>query len=173
MAKVKIYGMPISSFTRTARLICHEKGVDYQFMPILPGPELIPTQGKAAVLCETFVSIACDYIYKDLVVGVLIPRFGFREAPESEVAAAIEKVKGHFAMLDRHLADNRFLAGDSLSLADLYLVPPFFHVRKIEELHAVAADNWPNLIRWAKTMGQRASVKATDPDLTAPAEKAA
>jgi glutathione S-transferase len=212
MAKVKIYGMPISSFTRTARLICHEKGVDYQFMPILPGeaavaaghpfgripvlrhgantvyesraiaryveanfdgPELIPTQGKAAVLCETFVSIACDYIYKDLVVGVLIPRFGFREAPESEVAAAIEKVKGHFAMLDRHLADNRFLAGDSLSLADLYLVPPFFHVRKIEELHAVAADNWPNLIRWAKTMGQRASVKATDPDLAAPAEKAA
>jgi glutathione S-transferase len=211
MADVKIYGMPISSFTRTARLICHEKGVDHDLVPIRPGeaavaaghpfgripvlrhgektiyesraiaryveaafdgPQLIPTQGKAAVLCETFVSVVSDYIYKDLVIGVLVPRLGFRQSSESEVAAAIEKCKAHFAMLDRHLGDHRFLAGDNLSIADLYLVPPFYQVRSIDELHAVA-PGYANLVRWAKAMGQRASIKATDPDLAAPAEKAA
>lgn len=210
MAEVKIYGMPISSFTRTARLICHEKGADHELVPTAPGeaaiaaghpfgrlpilhhrdrtiyetraiasyldttfdgPELIPTTGKAAVLCETFVCIACDYIYKDLVVGVLIPRF-FRQATAGDVAAAVEKVKGHFVMLNRHLADHEFLAGDRLSIADLYLVPTFFHVPKIEELHAMAPQ-YGHLIRWAKTMGQRASVKATDPDLAGEIGRAA
>jgi glutathione S-transferase len=211
MAEVKIYGVPISSFTRTARLICLEKGVDHELVSVLPGetavaaghpfgripvlrhgektiyesraiaryveetfdgPELIPSEGKAAVLCETFVSIVSDYIYKDLVIGVIVPRLGFRQASEGEVAAAIEKCKSHFAMLDRHLADNQFLAGDKLSIADLYLVPPFYQVRKVDELHAVA-PGYTNLVRWAKAMGQRASIKATDPDLAAPASKAA
>jgi glutathione S-transferase len=212
MADVKIYGMPISSFTRTVRLICHEKGVTHELVPVLPGeaavaaghpfgripvlrhgdatiiesraiaryvedtfdgPALIPTESKAAVLSETFVSIASDYIYKDLVIGVIVPHLGFSSPPASEVAAAIERCKSHFAMLDRHLASHQFLAGDKLSIADLYLVPPFFQVRQIETLHAVAAESWPNLIRWAKAMGQRPSVKATDPDLAGPAEKAA
>jgi glutathione S-transferase len=211
MAEVKIYGVPISSFTRTARLICHEKGVEHELVSVLPGeaavaaghpfgripvlrhgektiyesraiaryveatfdgPELIPTEGKATVLCETFVSIVSDYIYKDLVIGVIVPRLGFRQASESEVAAAIEKCKSHFDMLDRHLADNQFLAGDRLSIADLYLVPPFYQVRKVDELHAVA-PGYTNLVRWARAMGQRASIKATDPDLAAPASKAA
>jgi glutathione S-transferase len=211
MAEVKIYGVPISSFTRTARLICHEKGVEHELVSVLPGeaavaaghpfgripvlrhgektiyesraiaryveatfdgPELIPTEGKATVLCETFVPIVSDYIYKDLVIGVIVPRLGFRQASESEVAAAIEKCKSHFDMLDRHLADNQFLAGDRLSIADLYLVPPFYQVRKVDELHAVA-PGYTNLVRWARAMGQRASIKATDPDLAAPASKAA
>jgi glutathione S-transferase len=29
MADIKIYGVPPSSFTRTVRLACHEKGIDY------------------------------------------------------------------------------------------------------------------------------------------------
>ncbi|MGZ3338817.1 MAG: glutathione S-transferase N-terminal domain-containing protein [Reyranella sp.] len=36
MAEIKIYGIPPSTFTRTARLACHEAGVDYEFAPIMP-----------------------------------------------------------------------------------------------------------------------------------------
>jgi len=210
MADVKIYGMPFSSFTRTARLICHEKGISHELVTTTPGqpaidaghpfgripvlqhggrtiyesraiaryidgtfdgPQLFPTTGEAAVLAETFTSIVCDYVYKDLVVGVIIPRLGFRAASEDEIAAAAERTKAHFAVIDRHLADRQFLAGDKLTVADLFLVPPLFYVPKIKDLHEAVARN-ENLVRWAKAMGQRASIKATDPDLAA-ADKAA
>jgi glutathione S-transferase len=37
MADIKIYGVPFSSFTRTVRLACHEKGIDYELVPTFPG----------------------------------------------------------------------------------------------------------------------------------------
>jgi len=37
MADLKIYGVPPSSFTRTVRLACHEKGIDYELVPTFPG----------------------------------------------------------------------------------------------------------------------------------------
>ena len=37
MADIKIYGVSPSSFTRTARLACHEKGIDYELVPTFPG----------------------------------------------------------------------------------------------------------------------------------------
>ena len=37
MTAIKIYGVPPSSFTRTVRLACHEKGIDYELVPTFPG----------------------------------------------------------------------------------------------------------------------------------------
>src|SRR6184192_2199650 len=37
MAAIKIYGVPPSTFTRTVRLACHEKGIDYELVPMFPG----------------------------------------------------------------------------------------------------------------------------------------
>ena len=37
MADIKIYGVSQSTFTRTVRLACHEKGIDYELVPMFPG----------------------------------------------------------------------------------------------------------------------------------------
>ena len=37
MADIKIYGVAQSTFTRTVRLACHEKGIDYELVPMFPG----------------------------------------------------------------------------------------------------------------------------------------
>ena len=37
MATIKIHGVPPSSFTRTARLAAHEKGIDYELVSAFPG----------------------------------------------------------------------------------------------------------------------------------------
>jgi glutathione S-transferase len=37
MTAIKIYGVAPSSFTRTVRLACHEKGIDYELVPTFPG----------------------------------------------------------------------------------------------------------------------------------------
>ena len=39
MAAIKIYGVPPSTFTRTVLLACHEKGIDYELVPTMPGPD--------------------------------------------------------------------------------------------------------------------------------------
>src|SRR5262249_55619410 len=36
MAKIKIHGVPPSTFTRTVRLACYEKGIDYELVPTIP-----------------------------------------------------------------------------------------------------------------------------------------
>ena len=36
MTAIKIYGLPPSTFTRTVRLACHEKGIDYELVPTRP-----------------------------------------------------------------------------------------------------------------------------------------
>src|SRR5260370_1421643 len=41
MAEIKIHGVPPSTFTRTVRLACHEKGIDYELVPTTPG-EITP-----------------------------------------------------------------------------------------------------------------------------------
>src|SRR5215475_1430995 len=37
MTALKIHGVPPSTFTWTARLACHEKGIDYELVPTMPG----------------------------------------------------------------------------------------------------------------------------------------
>ena len=36
MAKIKIHGVPPSTFTRTVRLACHEKAIDHELVPTMP-----------------------------------------------------------------------------------------------------------------------------------------
>lgn len=36
MSKPTIYGFPLSTFVRATRLVCHEKGVDYDLIPATP-----------------------------------------------------------------------------------------------------------------------------------------
>jgi glutathione S-transferase len=49
-----------------------------------------------------------------------------------------------------------------VTAADLFLVPIFFYFSEIAELKALAEAS-PNCGRWARDMGARPSVKATDP----------
>src|ERR1044071_10513655 len=37
MADIKIDGVPPISFTGPVRLACHEKGIDYELVPMFPG----------------------------------------------------------------------------------------------------------------------------------------
>lgn len=200
MADVKIYGVPPSTFVRTVRLVCHEKGVDYELIPGGPGsahfpphpfdripilqhkdlvlfetpaicryidgafagPALQPADAVAAARCDQWISFVCDYFYKSHVLGLFLPRFGIRKLPEAEIQANLPTVRAHMAVADKQLAATPFLAGEQISLADLFLLPIFFYVPEVPEAKAMAGD-FPNIIRWARSLGARSSVKATDP----------
>ncbi len=65
-------------------------------------------------------------------------------------------------IFDRQLGRTRYLAGDTMTAADLFLAPLLFYFPDIPELKAVA-DRAPNCARWARDMAGRPSVRATEP----------
>ena len=209
MSDVKIYGVPPSNFVRAVRLTCHEKGVDYELVPgipgsahfpvhpfgkipifqhkdlvlfesqaicryidrVFPGPALQPSDPVSAARCDMWISFVCDYFYKSHSLGVFLPRFGLRKLPEADIQANLVTMRAHMAVADKQLAATPYLVGDQLTLADLFLLPIFFYVPEVPEAKAIAGD-FPNLIRWARMIGPRPSVKATDPQFP-PKAKAA
>jgi glutathione S-transferase len=64
----------------------------------------------------------------------------------------IEPIKG----------DGKLLAGNQLSLADLYLFPIIFYLMMTPEKSLVAPHR--GLTAWWEAMSQRSSVKKTQPD---------
>jgi len=65
-------------------------------------------------------------------------------------------------VFDRQLGQHRFLAGESLTVADLYLYPLYAYFPDVAELKAIA-DKAPNVNRWAREMAARPSAVATEP----------
>ena len=96
------------------------------------------------------------------LAGVIAPRFGIIPGTEESIQANLKRAERVLGIVDKHLADHRFLAGEAVTAADLFLVPIFFYFPEIEELKALAESS-PNCGRWVRDMGARPSVQATDP----------
>jgi glutathione S-transferase len=126
------------------------------------GPPLWPKDGKGASLCDQWLSVVCDSMVHSALAGVIAPRFGIIPGTEESIQAALTRSERVVGIFDKHLADHRFLAGEQVTAADLFLVPIFFYFPEIPELKALLEAS-PNCGRWVRDMGARPSVKATDP----------
>ncbi len=127
-----------------------------------PGPTLWPADPKAAALVDQWLSAICDSVVRTALALVIAPRFGIIPGTEEGIRAGLERTARVVGVIEKHLGGSRFLAGDSVTAADLFLVPIFFYFPEIPELKALGNAS-PNCIRWALEMGARPSVKATDP----------
>jgi glutathione S-transferase len=198
MATLRIHGLSPSTFTRTVRLACHEKGIAYEMvdtMPstveplnpfrkipaithgdltlyesiailrylerVFPGPKLWPADAVAAALCDQWASAVTDSLV-NASLRYFAARAGFLPVPAEMAQKYLDKTAEVVPIFDRKLGEHRFLAGDSLTVADLYLCPLYAYFSDIAELKAIA-DKAPNCNRWAVGMAARASVKATEP----------
>ena len=197
MASIKIHGLPPSSFTRTVRLGCHEKGVAYELVeamphsiealnpfrkiPVIthgevtlfestailryldrafPGPKLWPEEVVAAALCDQWVSAVCDSLV-NAALRYMAARFGFLPVPAEMAQTYLDKTAEVVPIFDRQLGRHRFLAGEVLTAADLFLYPIYAYFPDIAELRVIA-DKAPSCDRWAREMAARPSVKATE-----------
>jgi len=198
MTKLRIHGLPPSTFTRTVRLACHEKGIDYELVDAMPntidalnpfrkipaithgevtlyesiailrylertfpGPRLWPEDPIGAAVCDQWASAVSDSLV-NAALRYLAARFGFLPVPAEMAQKYLDKTVELMPVFERQLGKHRFLAGDSLTAADLYLLPLYAYFPDIAELKAIA-DKAPNCNRWAAEMAARPSVKATEP----------
>ncbi len=186
-AIVTLHGFAGSTYTRTARMVCVEKRLPHQLaaldfradshralhpflkMPVLEhaghrlfetlaiasyldgigdGPALQPAPGPAHAVMLQWISVALHYLYPDLVTALLdtVPTAG-----DARVAADLD-------LLERRLAEAAFLAGPTLSLADLFVAPMLaFAIDK------TGADLAPRrgLARWWRAVSERPSFVET------------
>ena len=198
MATIKIHGLPPSTFTRTVRLACHEKGIAYEmvdampntidplnpfrkipaithgdvtlyesiailryFERVFPGPKLWPDDVMAAAACDQWASAVSDSLV-NAALRYMAARFGFLPVPAEMAQKYLDKTAELIPIFDRQLGKHRFLAGDALTAADLYLYPLYAYFPDIAETKAIA-DKAPNINRWAREMAARPSVQATEP----------
>ncbi len=85
-------------------------------------------------------------------------------ADEAAIEAALPEVRKCMATLEQLLGDQKFLAGDKLSLADLHLAPIFAYLTATPESGPILEDK-PGLRRWWDSMKARESMAKTEPQL--------
>ncbi|WP_447528092.1 glutathione-dependent disulfide-bond oxidoreductase [Vreelandella sp. TE19] len=72
------------------------------------------------------------------------------------------EVKRQLDVLDRHLADHRYMAGDEYTIADMAIYPWYGALvknRVYEAAEFLQAQTYKNVIRWAEELDERPAVK--------------
>jgi glutathione S-transferase len=198
MSAIKIHGVPPSTFTWTARLACHEKGIDYELVPTMPsqiaplnpfhkipaithgdlvlfettailryldrsfpGPKLWPEGSIDIARCDQWISAVCDHLVNS-ALRYMAARFGFLPVPAEMQQKYLDRARDVLPAFDRQLGQSRYLVGDSVTAADLFLAPLLSYFPDIAELHVIG-DAAPNCKRWMREMAARPSFTATTP----------
>jgi glutathione S-transferase len=132
---------------------------------VVPGPPLQPKDPRAAARMNQIVGIVDWYVFPSITVGVCAERlmsqiFWGRPADEANVARALPAARLCIKELERLKGSAEFMAGDTLSIADLMLVPHVAFLRNTPE--GVALLQGTSLEGWFARMSARASMQATE-----------
>ncbi|WP_374655252.1 glutathione S-transferase family protein [Dongia sp.] len=129
-----------------------------------PGPALQPTDTQARARMVQMIGIMDSYLYRPLVWGLHVAlddaaKAG-RPADAAGLAKAMMKARQALRALDDLASDGPWLLGESLSLADLHLLPMLAYGRVTAEGRVLLSEQ-KKLQTWWKLMQARPSVVAT------------
>ena len=124
-----------------------------------PGPKLWPADARAAAIVDQWMGAAGDSLLNS-AQRYLASRFNFLPVPAEMTRKYLDKTREVLPVFNRQLGKTRYLAGDTLSAADLVAAPPFFYFPEIPEL-AQILDSQSNCLRWMDDIAARASFAAT------------
>ncbi|HTQ32547.1 MAG TPA: glutathione S-transferase family protein [Stellaceae bacterium] len=131
-----------------------------------PAAPLQPIEVQPFARMNQIMGIVDNYLTPCLLANVIFqrlvaPRIG-RTTDETAVSEALPKV-GHCLGEIARLADDKpFLAGDTVTLADLMAIPQIYYFKKFPEGVAQLAE-LPALAAWANRMEARQSLQVTTP----------
>lgn len=125
-----------------------------------PGAALQPRDPAARARMNQLVSVLDNYLYRPLVWGTYVARSAKDgSCDEALIAEAAAKARHCLGVIERNL-DGVFLAGDVLSLADLYAAPMMAYGLMTAEGRAMLAE-LPRLGAWWQRISGRPSMAAS------------
>lgn len=131
-----------------------------------PGPALQPELPADRAQMEKWISIVGSYMdpmitRRVIVERLLAPRMG-RRPNEAVIRDALPHADRLLSLLEADLAGRAFLAGEAISLADLFVYPILFYVGHVPEAPMLLGGR-EAIGRWRARIEERASCKATVP----------
>ena len=212
MAPPIIYGPAISTYVRTTRLVCEEKGAEYRLVDVdimqggnktpehlarhpfgrvpafehdgfqlyetsaitryldavLPGPALTPGDARGAARMQQAIAVVDSYAYGSMISAIVIQRVVMPMVggvtDEAVIAAALPTAETSLAAFEALLGQGHYLAGETISLADLHLAPVMAYFSATPEGQA-RLPGFPGLARWWAAVSARPSMARTQPPL--------
>jgi glutathione S-transferase len=130
------------------------------------GPALIPADAKGAALTEQWISCVNTLIdptcVRQYIVSYVFPGTPDGSPNRAKIDAALPAMEKQLAVLDKALARNGHLVGDTLTFADMNLFPIAFYLQRFPESKAMVQSQ-KHLTGFIERMLARPSVKATTP----------
>jgi glutathione S-transferase len=133
---------------------------------VCPGAKLTPDDPRERARMNQIISIVDYHGYSSIIGKIVIERLFTailgRDTDQATVAAGIPKAELCLAEFERIKGDSKFLAGNQVSLADLYVFPVLSYLMMAPEKTLLAPRTGLNA--WWEAMSQRSSVKNTQPN---------
>lgn len=109
------------------------------------GPALQPTDVKTRARMNQIISIADGYVYPQVVWGLYVECIEKPKRGEAPDAGRVEKARGvahtSLAVLTDLLGEQRWMCGDTLTLADLYLAPMIDYALELPEFREMLSEH--------------------------------
>jgi glutathione S-transferase len=132
---------------------------------VLPEPALTPADPKRAARMDQVMNINDWYLFQGVgnVIGfqrIVGPKFLGSTPDEAAIEAAMPRAHTVFAELARLLGEQPYMAGDTLSLADLHVAPQASFLSMTPEWAKLTAPH-ANITAWIARLEARPSFQAT------------
>jgi glutathione S-transferase len=126
--------------------LCESKAIATYIDRVFDGPKVFPDDPKLAAQVEQWVSLG-NVEFDKLMMRQYVVGYAFPKEPGKPdmkaIGEAAEKMKPQIAVLDRAVGKTGHLVGDSLTFADINILPMLFYVNRFEEgkAHLAGAKN--------------------------------
>lgn len=120
------------------------------------GGKLVPKDAQSKARMEQWLSIETSNVSSHLMKFVFHHVFQ-RPQQEETLGEAGSKISSALGVMDKHLANHQFFAGDEFSIADISFMPYFEYAMMTPVKDMVAAH--PNVAGWWERVSARPSWK--------------
>ena len=146
--------------------LCESKAIGSYIDMAFDGPPLIPRDPAGAARTEQWISLINTGI-DPVFVRQYLRAYFFSGLPDgapdrATIDAALPKMREMFALLDRELGGRAYLAGDTFTLADAFLLPIIHYMRLMPESGELVQAS-PNVSAWSDRVVARPSGSETVP----------
>jgi glutathione S-transferase len=161
----------IPAFRHDGVELCESKAISTYIDAAFQGPALIPRDPAGAARCEQWISLVNTAI-DPLLMRQYLGAYFFSGLPDgapdrARIEAALPKMREMFALLNKALSARPYLAGESFTLADAFLLPIIDYMRTMQESQEMLAAS-PHVQAWFDRVMARLSAKETAPPPPSP-----